>query len=198
MDQVKTDSDQVATPPSSPTPRRRTVWLVVVLGFVALLIALLAAGLGPKTSTVLQGDPAPDFELTAFYGEYEGQRFSLADMRGEIIVLNMWASWCLECEREMVLLEQAWHEYRGRGVWFIGVDYLDTDTAGQEYLERFGITYPNGPDIRSRIYQDYRSTGVPETFFIDQQGIIQHVQIGPITQPQLYGMLDQLLAPGGS
>ena len=179
-------------------PRRRTIWLVVVLGFVAVLIALLAAGLSPNTSTVLQGDPAPDFELTAFNGEYEGQRFSLADMRGQVIVLNMWASWCVECDREMVLLEQAWQEYGGRGVWFIGVDYLDTDTAGLAYLERFGITYPNGPDIRSRIFQDYRSTGVPETFFIDRDGVIQHVQIGPITQPQLYDTLDRLLAQGGS
>jgi cytochrome c biogenesis protein CcmG/thiol:disulfide interchange protein DsbE len=189
--------DPVTTPSPPPRPRR-TIWLVVVLGFVVVLIVLLAFGLGPETSTVLQGSPAPDFELVAFNGEYDGQRFSLADMRGQIVVLNMWASWCVECDREMVLLEQAWQEYGGRGVWFIGVDYLDTDTAGLAYLERFGITYPNGPDVRSRIFQDYRSTGVPETFFIDGDGVIQHVQIGPITQPQLYGMLDRLLAPGGS
>jgi cytochrome c biogenesis protein CcmG/thiol:disulfide interchange protein DsbE len=67
-------------------------------------------------------------------------------------------------------------------------------------MERFNITYPNGPDIGSRIYQDYRSTGVPETFFIDKEGMIQHVQIGPIvSQGELYGLIDRLLAeePGG-
>jgi cytochrome c biogenesis protein CcmG/thiol:disulfide interchange protein DsbE len=56
---------------------------------------------------------------------------------------------------------------------------------------------PNGPDIGSRIYDKYRCTGVPETFFIDREGIVQHVQIGPITRPQLYGLLDRLLEAGG-
>jgi cytochrome c biogenesis protein CcmG/thiol:disulfide interchange protein DsbE len=178
---------------SAPPPRRRTVWLVLILGFLVALIVLLAVGLQPRTSTLLQGKPAPAFDLTAFNGEFDGRRFSSADMRGQIVVLNMWASWCVECEKEAAVLEQGWLDYRNRGVWFIGVDYLDTDTAGMEYLKRFNITYPNGPDIRSRIYQDYRSTGVPETFFIDRNGIVQHVQIGPIGKAQLYGLLDRLL-----
>ena len=181
-----------------PPTRRRTVWLVVVLGFMAALIALLAIGLQPRTSTLLQGKPAPDFVITAFNGEFNGRRFSSADLRGQIVVLNMWASWCLECEKEAVALEQAWQEYRDRGVWFIGVDYLDTDTAGSKYLSRFNITYPNGADIGSRIYQDYRCTGVPETFFIDRSGIVQHIQIGPIGQPQLFGLLDRLIEGGAS
>ncbi len=179
-------------------PRRRTVWLVVVVGLILAFMAVLAFGLRPKTSTVLQGEPAPNFELIAFNGEFDGQRFSLEDMRGQVVVLNFWASWCVECEKEAALLEQAWRDYRDQGVWFIGVDYLDIDSEGLAYLERFDITYPNGPDTGSRIFQDYRCTGVPETFFIDKDGIIQHVQIGPLTQSQLYGLLDRLLADGGS
>jgi cytochrome c biogenesis protein CcmG/thiol:disulfide interchange protein DsbE len=177
-------------------PRRRMIWLLVVVGLILAFVAVLAFGLRPQTSTVLQGRPAPNFELTAFNREFEGQHFSLADMRGQVVVVNFWASWCVECDREMALLEQAWHDYRDRGVWFIGVDYLDIDSEGLAYLDRYGITYPNGPDIGSRIFQDYQCTGVPETFFIDQEGIIQHVQIGPITQPQLYGLLDRLLEGG--
>jgi cytochrome c biogenesis protein CcmG/thiol:disulfide interchange protein DsbE len=174
--------------------RRRTVWLFVVLGLVVAFIAILAFGLRPKTSTVLQGQPAPDFALTAFNGEFQGQGFSLKDLRGQVVVLNFWASWCVECDKEMPLLEQAWRDYRDQGVWFIGVDYLDIDSAGLAYLDRYGTSYPNGPDIGSRIYQDYQCTGVPETFFIDREGVIQHVQIGPLTQPQLYGLLDRLVA----
>jgi len=181
---------QAETKPS----RRRTIWLFAVLGLVLALVAMLAFGLRPKTSTVLQGQPAPDFELTAFNGEFEGQRFSLDDLRGQPVVLNFWASWCVECDKEMALLEKAWHDYRDQGVWFVGVDYLDIDSEGLAYLDRFGITYPNGPDIGSRIFQDYRSTGVPETFFIDREGMVQHVQIGPLSQPQLYGLLDRLVA----
>jgi cytochrome c biogenesis protein CcmG/thiol:disulfide interchange protein DsbE len=177
-------------------PRRRMIWLLVVVGLILAFVAVLAFGLRPQTSTVLQGRPAPNFELTAFNREFEGQHFSLADMRGQVVVVNFWASWCVECDKEMALLEQAWHDYRDRGVWFIGVDYLDIDSEGLAYLDRYGITYPNGPDIGSRIFQDYQCTGVPETFFIDQEGIIQHVQIGPITQPQLYELLDQLIEGG--
>src|SRR5574341_1354795 len=164
--------------------------MLLVLAFVGLLaFGLLSSA---SNSTMLQGRPAPNFELTGFNGEYNGQRFSLADMRGQVIVLNFWASWCIECEKEADLLEQAWRDYRGRGVWFIGVDYLDIDTEGLAYMERFNITYPNGPDIGSRIYQDYRSTGVPETFFIDKEGMIQHVESGPIvSQGDLYGWIDR-------
>jgi cytochrome c biogenesis protein CcmG/thiol:disulfide interchange protein DsbE len=170
------------------------VGLLVVIGLVLAFVAVLAFGLRPKTSTVLQGQPAPHFELTAFNGEFNGQRFALDDMAGQVVVLNFWASWCVECDKEMALLEQAWRDYRGQGVQFVGVDYLDIDSKGLAYLDRYGITYPNAPDIGSRAYQDYRCTGVPETFFIDRDGVVQHVQIGPLTQPQLYGLLDRLVA----
>jgi cytochrome c biogenesis protein CcmG/thiol:disulfide interchange protein DsbE len=198
MEGVSVEPGLATDLPSPIRTRRRTVWLVLVLGFLVMLLALLAVGLQPRTSTLLQGKPAPAFDLVAFNGEFDGQPFSSEHLRGQIVVLNMWASWCVECEKEAAVLEQAWKDYRERGVWFIGVDYLDTDTAGSDYLKRFNITYPNGPDVGSRIYQAYRCTGVPETFFIDRNGVIQHVQIGPIGQPQLYGLLDRLLAEGGS
>lgn len=172
---------------------QRVIWLIIVLAILGTLIGLLALGLQPRTSAMLQGKPAPPFEITAINGEFVGQKFSSVDLRGHVVVLNIWASWCVECAREAPILERAWRAYHPRGVWFIGVDYLDTDTAGLAYLKRFDITYPNGPDIGSRIYQVYRATGVPETFFIDRDGIVQHVQIGPIGQTQLYALLDRLL-----
>jgi cytochrome c biogenesis protein CcmG/thiol:disulfide interchange protein DsbE len=172
---------------------RRTVGLLIVLGLILALVTLLALGLRSESSVLLQGKSAPDFELTAFNAEHNGERFSLADLHGQVVVLNFWASWCVECDKEMALLEQAWQDYRDREVWIIGVDYLDIDTKGLAYLDRYGITYPNGPDIGSRMYQDYQCTGVPETFFIDGQGVVQHVQIGPLTRHQLYGLLDQML-----
>ncbi|MGQ9501071.1 MAG: TlpA family protein disulfide reductase [Anaerolineae bacterium] len=175
---------------------QRLIWLIVVLAVLGTLLALLALGLQPHTSTTLQGKPAPPFEITAINGEFVGQKFSSTNLRGHIVVLNIWASWCIECVREATVLERAWRAYRPRGVWFIGVDYLDTDTAALAYLKRFDITYPNGPDIGSRIYQAYRATGVPETFFIDHDGVVQHVQIGSIGQTQLYALLDRLLTMG--
>jgi len=175
--------------------RRRSIWLLIALTLVIALVVMLAFGLRPDTSTKLQGQRAPNFELTAFNGEFDGQHFSLQDLHGQPVVLNFWASWCVECDKEMALLEQAWHDYQDQGIWFIGVDYLDIDSEGLAYLDRYGITYPNAPDIGSRAFEDYQCTGVPETFFIDRDGVIQHVQIGPLTQPRLYALLDQLVAP---
>ncbi len=196
-DTVSVASAEKQTPEGARPPRRRTLWLALLLGLILALVGVLAFGLRPQTSTVLQGQLAPNFEFTAFNGEFDGQRLSLADLRGHVVVVNLWASWCVECEKEAALLEQTWRDYRERGVWFLGVDYLDIDSEALAYIERFDITYPNGPDIGSQIYQDYRASGVPETFIIDREGIIRHVQIGPVTQPQLHGLLDQLLAEDG-
>ena len=171
----------------------------VAIGIVVLLFLLLARALatgegGDVAAAAARGErpEAPDFALERL--DRKGE-LALPALRGKVVVLNFWASWCVECEKEADLLEQAWRDYRDQGVWFIGVDYLDIDSEGLAYMERFNITYPNGPDIGSRIYQDYRSTGVPETFFIDKKGMIRHVQIGPIlSQAELYGLIDRLLA----
>jgi len=132
---------------------------------------------------------APDFELTTF----EGQKILLSDLRGQAVVINFWASWCVPCREEAPILEATWREYRDKGVVFIGVDYLDPENDARGYIKEFGITYPNGPDLGTRISQAYRIQGVPETFFIDRQGKIQDLFIGPLNQPELRRRIESLL-----
>ena len=183
------EQEQAGTKPS----RRRAVWLLVALVLIMALVAVLAFGLRPNTSTNLQGQPAPNFELTAFNGDFDGQHFSLDDLRGQPVVLNFWASWCVECDKEMALLEQAWNDYRDQGVWFIGVDYLDIDSEGLAYLDRYNITYPNAPDLGTDISDTYEITGVPETFFIGPDGEIKSLVIGPVVSPaDLNERIDQI------
>ncbi len=179
--------------PKQSSTTGRTLFLVVGLVLILGLIAVMAVGLRRVESTDLQGNRAPEFTLPLF-DQFEEEQISLADLRGQVVVVNFWASWCVECYKEAPLLEQAWQDYKDRGVIFIGVDYLDTDTEGLAYMEKYGITYPSGPDIGDKISQDYAITGVPETFFIDKDGNIAHVQIGPIERPQLYALLDKLVA----
>ena len=166
-----------------------TVGLLLLLGF----LVVVAVNLRHITSTDLAGRPASDFTLTLF-DQFEQDQITLSDLRGQVVVINFWASWCVECYKEAALLEQGWREYKDRGAVFIGVDYLDTDKDGLAYMAQYGITYPSGPDLGDKISQAYAITGVPETFFINKDGQIAHVQIGPITKPQLYGLLDRLLA----
>lgn len=137
----------------------------------------------------MQRGLAPDFELTTF----EGQKILLSDLRGQAVVINFWASWCVPCREEAPILEATWREYRDKGVVFIGVDYLDPENDARGYIKEFGITYPNGPDLGTRISQAYRIQGVPETFFIDRQGKIQDLFIGPLNQPELRRRIESLL-----
>jgi cytochrome c biogenesis protein CcmG/thiol:disulfide interchange protein DsbE len=133
---------------------------------------------------------APDFTLTSFSGE----TVLLSDLRGQVVVLNFWASWCPPCREEAAYLESTWREYEGRGVVFLGVDYVDTEKEALAYIAEFGITYFNGPDVGTRIAQAYRIRGVPETFFIDRGGIVRGVKIGPLYAPELQDKIDELLA----
>jgi cytochrome c biogenesis protein CcmG/thiol:disulfide interchange protein DsbE len=169
-------------------PWRLLVW-VLVLGLLGVL--------GWKLVTDRQAQPqsglAPDFTLKTF----DGQEVRLSSLRGKVVVLNFWASWCKPCEEEADELEQAWRVYRDKGVVFIGVDYVDTESAALDYIKRFNITYPNGPDTGTRISQAYRIQGVPETFFINRKGEIVHLKIAPLTWDELTARLDAMLAEPG-
>jgi cytochrome c biogenesis protein CcmG/thiol:disulfide interchange protein DsbE len=163
-------------------------------GVIAIL-ALLGWGL-VRTNAERPSDVAPDFEVLFFDGyEWEGaDTLRLSDLKGRPVVLNFWASWCVECKIEADLLEQTWRDYRDQGVVFLGVAYVDVEPKSIAYLEEFDITYPNAPDLRSSVSSKYEVTGVPETFFIDPNGDVVHIQIGPVSERMLTGLLDQMLA----
>jgi cytochrome c biogenesis protein CcmG, thiol:disulfide interchange protein DsbE len=155
----------------------RPRWGVIAI-WVSLLGLLGVLGFGLMRSQqgpIGVGARVPEFSLTTF----EGETIDLAGLRGNVVVINFWASWCKPCEQEAAELEQAWREYREQGVVFLGVNYVDTEPEALAYLERFGVTYPNGPDLGTRISQAFRMRGVPETYVVDGQGILAAVKIGP-------------------
>ena len=169
--------------------------IILILGLVILVgwVAVVAVNMLSIESMQLRDRKAPEFSLPLFE-QFDQDQIALADLRGQVVVVNFWASWCVECYKEASLLEQAWQDYKDQGVVFIGVDYLDTDKEALAYMEQYGVTYPSGPDMGSKISKDYGITGVPETFFIDKDGNVSHVQIGPIEKSQLYSLLDTLVA----
>lgn len=161
--------------------KKLLLWGGLTLLLVILGISLLRAQQGQ----VGQGEKAPDFTLHTF----DGAVYKLSELKGKVVVVNFWASWCESCKPEAADLEQAWNMYKPRGdVFFLGVDYVDTEPEALAYLDEFGITYPNGPDLKTRISQAFRIRGVPETYIIDQEGMIAHRQIGP------FRSLDDILA----
>jgi cytochrome c biogenesis protein CcmG/thiol:disulfide interchange protein DsbE len=191
---------EIMTETSDSAPRRGVpLWaqvtiLVVLVGFVILVALGLRRA---QQGTVQPGQVINDFTLPLFNGyEYEGKNeVHLADLRGKVVVINFWASWCKPCEQEAADLQQAWTEYEPTGqVVFLGVDYVDTEPEARVYLKKFGITYPNGPDLATRISQYFRTKGVPETYFVDQEGVLRYVQIGPFQSiEQIRAQIDPLL-----
>lgn len=148
------------------------LWILFV-GLLTVIGIQLAKG---QSGGINIDEPAPDFVLTTF----EGNDISFHSLRGKVIVMNFWASWCIECGYEAEELQSAWELYQPDDqVVFLGIDWSDTDVEAAEYLLRYGITYQNGPDFGTRISQDYHLTGVPETYIIDGDGILRFVKIGP-------------------
>jgi cytochrome c biogenesis protein CcmG, thiol:disulfide interchange protein DsbE len=158
-------------------------WIqVLVFVLIIGLLLLFAFGLRARGEAQVSAGPAPDFTITSF----EGQTLKLSDLRGKVVVINIWASWCPPCRDEAPFLQKMWQQYKDRGVVFIGVDYVDSETAAKAYLREFGITYFNGPDIGSEIYQRYRAKGVPETYFVGKAGNVAGSALGPITRDSAY------------
>lgn len=164
----------------------QAVFTLVLVGFIALLAARL---IQTNQSEHRASGQAPPFTFTTF----DGETISLEALRGRGVVLNFWASWCAPCRDEAPLLEAMWRREKDNGIVFIGLDYLDQEPAARAYLAEFNITYPNGPDLQSAAARRYGIKGVPETFFIDPDGVIQELVVGPIvSQAQMEALLDKI------
>jgi cytochrome c biogenesis protein CcmG/thiol:disulfide interchange protein DsbE len=168
---------------------RLAAWGGLLLLLIVLGVALLRTQQGqPRT-----GQKAPAFTLTTF----DDQQVSLESLQGKVVVLNFWASWCVTCKDEAAYLEEAWQLYRSRDeVVFLGVAWTDTDAKAKEYLARYGISYPNGPDLGTRISQKYRITGVPETYIINRNGILADVHLVPFSSTrEIIAIINPLINP---
>ena len=114
-------------------------------------------------------EAAPDFSVETF----EGESLSLSDLRGQVVVLNFWASWCPPCRWEMPFFETISQEYKERDVVFLGVAMSDTIEDAQRFADAAGVTYPLALDTANEIARDYEVLGLPTTFLIDKDGLIQ-------------------------
>ncbi len=173
--------------------RHLPTW-VVALAFTILIAFLVMIGLGLRrvqSGPIAVGQNVPDFSLTTF----DGKTFNTKDYAGKVILVNFWASWCKPCEQEARELEEAYQYYKPGGeVLFLGVDWVDTEPEALGFISKFGITYPNGPDLGTKIAQMFRIQAVPETYVIDRNGKLAYVKKGPFeSTTEITTVIDNLL-----
>jgi cytochrome c biogenesis protein CcmG, thiol:disulfide interchange protein DsbE len=170
------------------------MWKWVIPLSVLPVVALLAYGFRVNPRDIpspLIDRPAAAFQLRSF----EGQPVSLGALRGQVVVLNFWASWCVPaCYDEAPVLERGWRAYRDRGVAVIGIDIQDRAEAARKFMADFGLSFPNAPDPDGRVSVDYGVYGVPETFFIDRDGRIRAKHVGAVTEEVFRTHVERLLA----
>lgn len=178
--------------------KRRSRWLLLgcVAGGIGLLSSLLAFGLSHDPTLIrspLIGRPAPGFSLDTM-GGLESVR--LSDLRGQVVVVNFWASWCTGCRIEHPAFLVAWQRYRDRGVVFIGIPFQDRPSASNAYVARFGGDWPELADPASGTAIAYGVYGVPETFIIGPDGLVAFKQVGAVSYDILTREIERLLEPG--
>jgi len=189
------------TDPATQPRRGAPLWVQIPIwvGLTALLI-LLGFGLFRAQHPILSiGSKVPNFTLQLFDGyPYNSEKVvDLVSLRGKVVVVNFWASWCVTCADEAQIMEAAWNYYQPKGqVVFLGVDYSDVDSEALQFLEKYNTTYPNGPDLGTRITPIFnRNIAMPETYIVDQQGILKSEQIGPFQSlDDIRSAIDPLLS----
>ena len=182
-------------------PRVRPA-LFGAVGFlvIGVVIWVFAVRIGKDPSlgySELHVRTAPSLDLP--YLAAEGT-LNLDDLRGQIVVVNFWASWCDPCEDEHADLLATAAAYRDRGVVFLGILRNDTEQAAVDYLDLrgWGEGYLHVVDVNSRASIEFGVFGQPETYFVDADGVIVEKVAGPSTRESLQAQLDAMLAAGAS
>jgi cytochrome c biogenesis protein CcmG/thiol:disulfide interchange protein DsbE len=176
--------------------------LVAVVVFIALAIGWAAARGGssrgvlgtaerPAVAVAIH-EPAPDFELPVI--GHKGSTLALSSLKGQVIVLNFWASWCLPCRDEALGLRSVWEGSRGQqGVLFLGVNEMDDEASARAFQREFHMTYPSVFDPAASLAADYGFFGLPVTYVIDAQGVIRYRFTGSVTESALIDAVRSVL-----
>lgn len=163
---------------------KRPHWTTIT--FIVALLGLAALGWGrvsPESATTVLppapaiGHPAPEFTLPTLAGD----ELTLAALRGQPVVLNFWASWCLPCRSEMPELQRLHARLAAAGVQVVGVNQGEQPAQAAAFMQTLELSFPVALDQRTGVSQQYLVNSLPTTFFIDRDGVVRNVFIGPMS-----------------
>ncbi|MSQ15240.1 MAG: TlpA family protein disulfide reductase [Dehalococcoidia bacterium] len=171
------------------------VGLLVLLGYGITKQGGSARAAGVAVNSVGQAmvvDPRPiaDASLPLM----DGSTLSISQLKGKVVVVNFWASWCPPCRTEAPDLEAVHKKYQDKGVVFLGINVWENQKEAQAFINEFGITYRNAVDKPGRVTVDFGVSGIPETYIINRDNYIVRRWIGPVTKDGLSALIDEVLA----
>lgn len=177
------------------TTRQRFLPLgILLLGLV--WIGLSADRSGTSTNGLIpapqEGFLAPDFTLETLQGE----TVTLSDLRGQVVLVNLWATWCMPCRAEMPAIETIYNDLRARGLVVLAVNSTSQDktAAVESFVAEYGLTFPILMDYDGTAARLYQLTSLPTSFFIGRDGRIRKLVIGgPMSETMLRTQLESLL-----
>ena len=148
--------------------------ILVNVGLLVLLITQLLTPASQAATNPLIGHTAPAFSLTLLSSQTGTNTLSLAAFRGKPLVVNFWASWCDPCKEETPLLENSWKQMQAQGkdVVFLGIDFQETRTNALSFLQTYHVTYPLALDTQGTVSEKYYITSLPDTVFINRNGVV--------------------------
>ncbi len=135
--------------------------------FAAMLLATVAVA-GSSSG------PAPDFSLQSL----DGSTVRLSDLKGQVVLINFWATWCAPCREEMPLLDAIYQKYNRLGVELLGINVEEDASGAQEYLNETPVTFPILFDPDGRVSKQYQVKAMPSTILVDRHGNVRHIHYG--------------------
>jgi cytochrome c biogenesis protein CcmG/thiol:disulfide interchange protein DsbE len=160
------------------------------MGVLAVL-GLLGFGLASKSSGSLEvGEPIPDAELPRLAGGGTG---SIADYRGQWVLVNFWASWCDPCRTESPALQRFHERHREDGFTVLGINQSDLSEDALEFVEEYELSYPQLRDGEGERADEFGMTGLPESFLVDPAGEVAHIRRGPVDATYLERYIEPLI-----
>lgn len=171
------------------------IGLALGLGiFLAVPMRQATGSSGPQTyGGALQGDQAPEFSLE----DTLGTRHNLADYRGQVVLLNFWATWCAPCKLEMPAIQERYDDHQGQGFQVLAVDFDESSSTVKAFADELNLTFPLLLDPGGEVQKQYRIRGYPTSVFLDRDGVVRNVYVGIMTERQLDQALSELgVGPG--
>ncbi len=178
---------------------RFSTWMTwaLILGLIWTVIsrvqptsAQTSTGSVPK-----EGFTAPDFTLSLL----DGGTVTLSALKGKVVLVNFWTSWCPPCRKEMPAIESVYRSYKDLGLVVIGLNLTAQDSKQEaaSFAQEIGVTFPIALDLDNSVGNLYRVTALPTSFFIDRNGVIRSVIVGgPMSEALIQTKVEELLGEG--